>query len=260
VQTRLEVRVKKRLSEWSLDVDFGASSSSVAIWGPSGSGKTVTLKILAGLPKPDSGYIRVGGKVLFDSSAGTNLRPQKRSIGMVFQNNALFPHLTVAGNLGFARASTREKSDVIQSMASRLHISGLLDRKPSELSGGQCQRVALGRALLANPEMLLLDEPFSSLDVNLKDYLRKEMAEILDAFDVPVIIVTHDPEDIRALATEVVVYSDGRNSQSVVLPDEYRLTECPERHALCQFLSRMTPGAEVNDHGDSGLMRATTLA
>ncbi len=205
----LEIKLLKRLGNWKLDIEFSSTASKLVIWGPSGSGKSLTLKLVAGIVKPESGYVRVGGKTLFDSKNGINLPSQERKVGVVFQNYALFPHLNVSQNLGFALGRGRQSADRVRDMAEKLEISRTLDLYPSQLSGGQSQRVALGRALLADPELVLLDEPFNALDMPLRTRVRCELRELLDEFALPFVIVTHDPEDVRALGEAVAVLENG---------------------------------------------------
>ncbi len=237
----LDVKLRKQLGTWTLDVEFRGASPRLAIWGESGSGKTITLKMIAGLIRPDSGRVEIEKRVLYDSEQSVNLSPQHRRVGMMFQSYALFPHLSVQDNLAFAVRDDRDWRDRACDMADKLEIRHLLDRRPADISGGQRQRVALGRALLANPKIILLDEPFSSLDVDLRDRLRIDLAELLDQFGVPSIVVTHDAEDIRALAREVVTYCAGKSSQSVALPAELLRPPEPRRDSLHHFLSLHSP-------------------
>ena len=181
VNQRLDVRLVKRMPGFTLDVEWSAGDGVAVLFGPSGAGKTLTLQCLSGLLEPDMGRIVVGDRVLFDTAAGINVPPQRRGLGYVFQGYALFPHLTVAANIGFGlRGQPRAKvhrrvAEVIE----RVGLGGLEHRRPHEISGGQRQRVALGRALAPDPAFLLLDEPLSALDVGLRQSLREELAAIL---------------------------------------------------------------------------------
>ena len=162
--SRLEVAIRKQLDGFTLDVEWSAGDGVAALFGPSGAGKTLTLQCLAGLVRPDAGRIVLGDDVLFDAAAGIDVAPQRRRVGYVFQGYALFPHLSVRGNVGFglrgrARAGRRRREEEV---LARLGLEPYAERYPRELSGGQRQRVALGRALATDPALLLLDEPLSA--------------------------------------------------------------------------------------------------
>jgi molybdate transport system ATP-binding protein len=216
VSHRLEVRLVKRLPGFSLDVEWTAGEGVAALFGPSGAGKTLTLQCLAGLLEPDAGRIVVDGHVLFDAEARVDLPPQRRQIGYVFQGYALFPHLSVAENIGFglrdrARADGRRRTaDVI----ARMGLEGLEARRPHELSGGQRQRVALGRALAPDPALLLLDEPLSALDATLRQSLRDDLRRILAEWGTAAVLVTHDFTEAYRLGDRIVVYENGRVIQA----------------------------------------------
>lgn len=213
---RLDVRLVKRLPGFSLDVEWTAGEGVAALFGPSGAGKTLTLQCLAGLLEPDAGRIVVDGRVLFDAKARVDLPPQRRQIGYVFQGYALFPHLSVAENIGFglrdrARAEGRRRTaDVI----ARMGLEGLQARRPHELSGGQRQRVALGRALAPDPALLLLDEPLSALDATLRQSLRDDLRRILAEWGTTAVLVTHDFTEAYRLGDRIVVYEAGRVIQT----------------------------------------------
>jgi molybdate transport system ATP-binding protein len=216
IRVDVEKTLFSRGRRFDLKADFSAPEGFVVLFGPSGAGKTLTLQSIAGLLTPDSGRIELRGKVLFDSGNGIDVQPQQRNIGYVFQDYALFPHLTVFENVGFG---LRKRWPRLLTAANRLKVEEFLDifeirhlaaSFPFDLSGGQQQRVALARALIRNPEILLLDEPFSALDTCLRVRLRNELLAIQARFKVPVIMITHDPEDIRAFAETVVTYEVGR--------------------------------------------------
>jgi molybdate transport system ATP-binding protein len=213
---RLTVELTKRLADFTLDVAWTAGDGVAVLFGPSGAGKTLTLQCLAGLMRPDAGRIAVDDRVLFDSAAGIDLPPQRRHVGYVFQGYALFPHLSVADNVGFGLRDrprgdrTRRVAEVIE----RLGLRGLEQRYPSELSGGQRQRVALGRALAIDPALLLLDEPLSALDAPLRRALRDELRAILRDWGTAAVLVTHDFTEAYRLADRIVVYDNGRVIQS----------------------------------------------
>jgi molybdate transport system ATP-binding protein len=213
---RLEVRLQKRLPGFALDVEWGAGDGVAVLFGPSGAGKSLTLQCLAGLVRPDGGRVVVDGRVLFDSAAGVDLAPQRRRVGYVFQGYALFPHLTVAANVGFGLRDRRrpERARRAAEVMARLGIDGLAHRFPDELSGGQRQRVALGRALATDPALLLLDEPLSALDLPLRRALRDELRAVLADWGTAAVVVTHDFTEAYRLGDRIVVYEEGRVIQA----------------------------------------------
>jgi molybdate transport system ATP-binding protein len=214
VTSRLEVAIRKSLPGFTLDVEWSAGDGVAALFGPSGAGKTLTLQCLAGLVRPDAGRIVVDGQVLFDSVAGIDVRPQRRRVGYVFQGYALFPHLTVRGNVGFGlrdRVERRRREDEVMA---RLGIEAFAERYPRELSGGQRQRVALGRALATDPALLLLDEPLSALDLPLRQALRDELRGVLTDWGIAAVLVTHDLTEAYRLGDRIVVYEEGRVIQA----------------------------------------------
>lgn len=187
-----------------------AKGEIVAILGESGSGKSTALRLIAGLEVPESGSIKIDEKVMVND--GTFVHPEHRGVGMVFQDYALFPHKTVAGNIQFGlhRLSRAEKQERVEEVLKLVKLTGYSTRYPYELSGGQQQRVALARALAPRPALLLLDEPFSNLDQELRYKIRAELKLILKQTNTTTIFVTHDPDDSRALADNVVSLSKGR--------------------------------------------------
>jgi molybdate transport system ATP-binding protein len=213
----LSVRIAKRLPGFLLDVAWEAGDAEVvALFGASGAGKTLTLQCLAGLVRPDAGRIATGARVLFDGAAGVDLPPQRRRLGYVFQGYALFPHLSVADNVGFGLRDRprEERRRRTAAVLDRLGLGDLARRSPRELSGGQQQRVALGRALAVDPELLLLDEPLSALDAPLRRQLRGELVEIVRAWGVATVLVTHDLAEAFHLADRIVIYAGGRVVQA----------------------------------------------
>ena len=211
----------------------------VALLGPSGSGKTTLLRVIAGFEQPDRGRVAIGGREV--AGNGSWIEPEHRRIGMVFQDGALFPHLTVEGNVGFG-ASRRER------VGECLSLVGLAARAgdyPHELSGGERQRVALARALAADPEVVLLDEPFASLDAGLRESLRLEVAEILRAAGTSALLVTHDQAEALSLAGTVAVMRAGRIEQ-VGTPEE--VYDRPSSRWLAEFLGEadVLPGTASN--------------
>ncbi len=212
----LSLAVHKRLAGFSLDADWEAGDEVVALFGASGAGKTLTLQCLAGLVRPDRGRIVVNDAVFFDSVAGVNIPPQRRRLGYVFQGYALFPHLSVAGNVAYglrdrAREERRRRTGLV---LERLGLRGLAERRPHELSGGQQQRVALGRALAVDPDLLLLDEPLSALDAPLRRQLRGELMSTLREWGKATVLVTHDLAEAFQLADRIVIYDEGRVVQA----------------------------------------------
>jgi len=212
----ITVAVVKRLPGFTLDIAWSAEEPVAVLFGPSGAGKTLTLQCLAGLIRPEAGRIVVDGRVFFDAALGINLPPPRRRIGYVFQGYALFPHLTVTGNVAFGlRDRPRaERLDRTREVIERLGLRGIEERYPRELSGGQRQRVALGRALAIDPALLLLDEPLSALDRPLRESLRDELRRILDDWQRAVVVVTHDFAEAYRLGDRVIVYDAGRVVQS----------------------------------------------
>jgi len=214
VDIKKELRSRERC--FVLECAFSSRERFVVLFGASGSGKTSTMRALAGLDRPDAGRIVVAGRTLFDSQNGINLPPQQRNIGYVFQDYALFPHLTVEQNLAFAlRPSlwgrlSRADNLRLEEHLSFFHLADLRHAMPADISGGQRQRVALARALIRKPALLLLDEPFAALDANLRSRLRSGLLDIQSYMQVPVLLISHDPEDVNVLAETLVVYDAGR--------------------------------------------------
>ena len=193
------------------DINLHANAGSlICLLGPSGGGKTTVLRSIAGFEPVARGEIRLSGSVV--SRPGWTVAPERRALGMVFQDNALFPHLTVAGNIGFGlkRHSATEKAAVVNELLSTMGLSGLNHRYPHELSGGQQQRVSLARAIAPGPKLLLLDEPFSNLDVELRDRLVQEVGAFLKARGITAVLVTHEPQEAFALSDHIGIIKDGR--------------------------------------------------
>ena len=181
------------------------------LFGPSGCGKTTVLRCLSGLERPEQGRIQFGDEVWFDAESKAHLSPQQRGIGFVFQDYALFPHLSVAENIGFGlhdlpKAERRER---VEAILDRYGLTAHAHKRPRQLSGGQQQRVALARALLRRPRLLLLDEPLSALDTDLRESLRQDLCENLRSLDIPVILVTHDRAEAELIADRIVEMRTG---------------------------------------------------
>ncbi|MBI4338901.1 MAG: molybdenum ABC transporter ATP-binding protein [Chloroflexi bacterium] len=209
---RLSVDVDVRLGGFQLRAAAQAGAEVLVLFGPSGSGKTTLLNAIAGLVRPDAGEIRLDGRVLFrrGSGAGVDVAARARRVGYVFQSYALFPHMTVAQNVAYPLPKGEARGQRVGELLERTGLAELALRYPRELSGGQQQRVAIARALAAEPHLLLLDEPFSSLDAELRRSLRGELRRMLAHRGIPVVLVTHDREDALALGDRVVALEKGR--------------------------------------------------
>ena len=207
------ISVQRVQGECRIDVDMqGEAHGITALYGPSGAGKTSIINMVAGLLAPDSGRIVIGGHCVFDSERGINLPPEKRHTGYVFQEGRLFPHLCVTANLlyGQRRHRAGEPAAAFDDVTRLLGIRHLLHRKPRTLSGGEKQRIALGRALLSAPRVLLMDEPLASLDTARKKELLPFIKELNAVFHIPVLYVSHSLEEIQALTNRVVTLVEGR--------------------------------------------------
>jgi molybdate transport system ATP-binding protein len=200
---------------FSMHCSFDTGSEFAVLFGCSGSGKTTALRCIAGLENPDAGTIRINDKLYFDSKKKVNLPPQKRKLGYMFQENALFPHMNVRQNVefGLKGLSSTDKVNRVDEMLGLAGIEELEFAYPDELSGGQKQKVALARALAPNPEVLLLDEPFSSLDTIVRLRLRKELRAVQKSLGIPVIFITHDPVEAFTMADRMVVFDNGKVQQ-----------------------------------------------
>jgi len=208
----LDLDVRCRVGAFALDAAFTAGGGVTALFGRSGAGKTTILNLIAGLARPESGRITVGGRTLYDSAASIDLPAHARRVGYVFQEGRLLPHLTVHHNLNYGRlfADGRRRLVDFEQALELLGIGHLLQRRPGALSGGEKQRVAIGRALLANPEVLLLDEPLASLDAPRKAEILYYVERLRDEVRIPIVYVSHSLDEVVRLADEVVLMSDGR--------------------------------------------------
>jgi molybdate transport system ATP-binding protein len=197
---RFEIGVRKRLGGLELAVDLATDAPIAALFAPSGAGKTTLLNLVAGLLRPDAGRIAIAGATLFDAAAGIDLPPEQRRIGYVFQDRRLFPHLRVSGNLLYGRRDTDPAA--FAHTLDLLGLAPLLDRWPANLSGGEAQRVAIGRALLSEPRVLLFDEPLSHLDRTRRDEILLTIERLRDETKLPMLYVTHDASEIDRLGAE----------------------------------------------------------
>ncbi|HYA12247.1 MAG TPA: ATP-binding cassette domain-containing protein [Thermodesulfovibrionales bacterium] len=211
----LSVKLFKQVNGFNLDVEWQISNELAVLFGCSGAGKSMTLQLIAGLMKPDKGFVRLDGRSFFDSASNIDLSSQERSFGYVFQDLALFPHMTALNNIlyGATGLGKTEKREKAREMIEGFHLEGLENKYPSEISGGQKQRIAFARALIRRPDVLLLDEPFSALDNPLRIEMRRFLRDIKDRFDVPIVLVTHDVAEAYTVADTLIVYSKGKVAQ-----------------------------------------------
>ena len=207
----LSVDITKNLPDFSLSIRFSIERDILVLFGPSGCGKTTTLRSIAGLLQPDGGRIVNDGEVFFDAAGKIFIPPRQRRIGYMFQDFALFPHMSVYRNIWYGvRDHDRETRQMYEKLTSLLKIGHLAERSPGQLSGGEKQRVALARALMAQPKILLLDEPLSSLDTETRLEVRNELREMQRIWNIPFILVTHDPDEASFLGDQVLYMQKGR--------------------------------------------------
>jgi molybdate transport system ATP-binding protein len=251
--TRLSVSLRQP-GPIPLDVEFACGSGDVlAIFGPSGSGKTTILRSIAGLYRPEMATIRAGSAVWTDTRTNCFLPPHQRAVGLVFQDYALFPHLTSVGNVAAAlghrpRAMRRARAEELLAL---VHLSQHRDRRPHELSGGERQRIALARALARDPSVLLLDEPFAAVDRRIRRSLQREIETIAKTLDIPLILVTHDFDDVVRLATHLLLLEQGRGVASGLLRE---LTSRPDLPWLREVgLGSVFEARVVANHPGRGL-------
>jgi molybdate transport system ATP-binding protein len=214
----IQARIRKQFAPgpesvgFSLDIEFQAARGFIVLFGPSGSGKTLTLDSIAGFVRPDQGRILLDDQILFDGDAGVHLAPRTRRCGYVFQNYALFPHMTLRKNLEFAveQVPRLERHRKVNEMLEKFHLTEVSGRHPYELSGGQKQRCSIARALIASPRLMLLDEPSRGLDAPLRAELYAALRQVREEFGIPMLLVTHDFEECLQLGDEMIVLRDGK--------------------------------------------------
>lgn len=226
----LSIRLIKRVNGFDLDVQWEVANELAVLFGQSGAGKSMTFQLIAGLSQPDAGYVRCNGAVFFDSQQRIAVPPHKRCLGYVFQDLALFPHMTVRQNIlyGATGLHREERERHLRDLVHLFSLSGLENKFPAELSGGQKQRVAFARALIRRPEVMLLDEPFSSLDAPLRIEMRTLLQHVQEQFAIPVILITHDLMEAYSLADTMLVYAHGRLHQQDTPREIFHRPATPE--------------------------------
>jgi len=230
----IEIELEKALKNFSLQLAFESGDGAVGLLGASGAGKSMTLRMIAGIVEPDKGRIVLNGRVLYDSEKGRNISAARRRIGVVFQDFALFPHMTVAENIGFGLSALpqEERQERIETQLESMHIAELAGRYPSEISGGQRQRVAIARCMATRPDALLFDEPFASLDPHLRRRMEEQLRETLAGYEGAVIFVTHDMEEAFRFCSDLLVLDAGR---VIASGEKHELFERPPTVAAAQL-------------------------
>jgi len=214
----LKVDIKKNIDNRMINKKFELDNDILIFYGASGSGKTTILNCIAGLKNPDSGFIELKGNTYFSSESNVNIPPFKRKIGYIFQDYALFPHLNVLDNIKYSKKNTKYNEDNLEKIINKCHVKHLIKRYPNTLSGGEKQRVALARALMIEPDLLLLDEPLSSVDNEMKIKLMREIKNIQKEWKIPFIYVTHSKNEARFLGNKLLSF----NSNKEVEINEYK--------------------------------------
>ncbi len=252
IDVRLQLSVSDARRRFDLDIAFATDAPFVALYGPSGAGKSLTLQAMAGLLPVQSGHVRLNGRALLDTAAGVCLPPEARGVGYLFQDYALFPHLSVRDNIAFGLTSWRQRLKAddaarVDELIESFGLTAMARSRPATLSGGQQQRVALARALACNPQVLLLDEPFAALNPMLREQLRDELRAVRARWGIPAVMITHDIDDVAALAHRAYVVDGGRvmrevdldagQSRELLQPRVPRPEDESRRHGLKEQLS-----------------------
>lgn len=246
----LNIDIERRVGAFHLRVPLSSPGGALAILGPSGCGKSMTLRCVAGIDRPDRGRIELNDRTLYDSAARVCLPPQRRGVGYLFQNYALFPNMTVRGNVLAAlhrkrpRAEANRRTDAI---LSALRLEAVAGHRPAQLSGGQAQRVALARILAAPPQLLMLDEPFAALDESLRQHVLDELEALLARFDRDVILVTHNREEAFRLCRRTAILCDGRVLECGDTPALFRRPTHPDA-ARILGVDNLSPAVPVDTH------------
>lgn len=239
---RLRADIHRKAGDFELDVSIHSDAARIGILGASGSGKSMTLRSIAGIEEGVRGYIEAGGRVLLDSDSGVCLKPQKRNVGYMFQNYALFPAMSVIRNVMAGLKGTKEENlSKATDMLRRFRMDGYADRLPGELSGGQQQRVALARIMVTEPDLILLDEPFSALDSYLKEQMQYEMQEMLGSYQGQTVMVSHNRDELYRFSNEIFILGSGRILRSGSAHEVFAEPECVEAAKLtgCRNISAM---------------------
>lgn len=207
----IDIKIRKEFGSFCLNVSMKSTSKRIGILGASGCGKSLTLKSIAGIERPDEGYVNINGRILLDTNQKIDLKPQQRRVGYLFQNYALFPTMTVEENIAAGLTGKKtEKMEKVHRMMERFQIQGLEKHLPGQLSGGQQQRVALARILVYEPDVILLDEPFSALDAHLRDRMLRELLELLEDYEGTAILVSHSRDEIYSFSEEILIMENGK--------------------------------------------------
>lgn len=253
----LSVNIKKQLGNFHLETSFTVENETLALLGASGCGKSVTLRCIAGILTPDEGEIVLDGTVLYDSAAKINLPPQKRQVGYLFQQYALFPNMTVRQNIAVA-ARGQQRETIVAEKLRQFQLEDIADKKPWQISGGQQQRTALARILASNPKTILLDEPFSALDSYLKYQLELELAETLEQFPGTVVWVSHDRDEVYRNCQRVCVIDRGKSQPICTLDELFHTpdTEAAARLSGCKNYADAVPGDGTVSIPDWGITLA----
>ncbi len=239
----LEVEAEKHFAEFSVQAAFTLRSAKCGVFGPSGSGKSTLMYLIAGLLEPNSGFIRLNGQTLFDHARKINLRPEARRVGVVFQNACLFPHMNVRKNLlyGLKRLPQQQRAVDFDQLVRVLRIEELLDRSVARLSGGEKQRVALGRTVLACPQLILLDEPLSGLDGRLKYQIIPYLRQVFDEFSIPMLFISHSLQELRLMTDEVLVLERGKAARQMATEDLARSSLSSSGRGYVNLLNLAAP-------------------